>query len=77
MRLLPKNGLVSGDSGRHRRLRIFGDLRVRANSTDLEYHKVWSTFRMAGSQFPPNSQALARHSHGAMRTREYLLLVSI
>jgi hypothetical protein len=40
-------------------------------------HKVWSTFRKAGPQFPPNFQVLVRHSYGAMRTREYLLLVSI
>lgn len=35
MRLLPKNGLVSGDSGQHRRLRIFGDLRARAKSQPI------------------------------------------
>jgi hypothetical protein len=29
VRLLLRNGLVSDDSGRHRRLRIFGDLRAR------------------------------------------------
>lgn len=47
MRLLPKNGLVSGHSGQHRRLRIFGDLRARAkiqpilNITKFAAHLEW------------------------------------